>query len=444
MRKTNMLNKTLSKQKKRPPEEPSTRRMDNDHDIFLRALMNIMALVKLQLEYVVPIEMRQYMDFSTLKPVPDTHVDDKLLYSASDCIFECDFLRSTLPLKYRSVKKMPKLCFYFLIEGKSSAPSVPIDFQIEAYRRMMWLRDKKNKKFPGIVVPIIIYNGQDAWRKKKIYDRFESFLPQEVLSFLPNPRYLVIDLHDLPDEVIRNAIDLGALRGAYLALKHGHEESYFKDEIKNLLKFADGFDTKDLLDSFIQMLLEYIQRRSKLSETEIHNIVLNSNDKDMRTKIKTVFEGIEERATAAGIALGEAKSEDKVKEAQAAAKAAKAEAKAQIKEAQAQVKEAEAKAKETEAKAKETEAKAKETEAKAKETEAKAKEEARIATAAAQAQIEKAQTQATIAIINERMLRTAIATLIKTVGMTDAQLMETLNASADLVASVRAEMDANK
>jgi Putative transposase, YhgA-like len=436
MKKTNLLNKPLPKQKKRPPKEPSTQRMDNDHDIFLRALMSIMALVQLQLEYVVPVELRQYMDFSTLKPVPDTHVDDKLSYSASDCIFECDFLRSTLPLKYRSIKKMPKLCFYFLIEGKSSAPSVPIDFQIEAYRRMMWLRDKKNKKFPGIVIPIIIYNGKDAWRKKKIYDRFEWFLPQEVLSFLPNPKYLVIDLHDLPDEVIQNEVNLGALRGAYLAMKHGHEESYFKDKIPNLLKFAEGFDTKDLLDSFIQMLLEYIQRRSKLSETEITNIVLNSNDKDMRTKIKTVFESIEERATAEGIALGEAKSEDKVKEAQAEAKKAKEEARIAKAEAKEEARIAKAEAKEE-----------------ARIAKAEAKEEARIAKAEAKIEIEKAKAEFQIAkskqetaqaIINEQMLRTAIAALIKAADMTDEQLMNTLNAPAELVASVRVEMDAKK
>jgi hypothetical protein len=403
-----------------------------------------MALVQLQLEYVVPVELRQYMDFSTLKPVPDTHVDDKLSYSASDCIFECDFLRSTLPLKYRSIKKMPKLCFYFLIEGKSSAPSVPIDFQIEAYRRMMWLRDKKNKKFPGIVIPIIIYNGKDAWRKKKIYDRFESFLPQEVLSFLPNPKYLVIDLHDLPDEAIQNEVNLGALRGAYLALKHGHEESYFKGEIKNLLKFADGLAPKELLDSFIQMLLEYIQRRSKMSETEITNIVLDSNDKDMRTKIKTVFEAIEERATAAGIALGEAKSEDKVKEAQAEAKKAKEAARIAKAEAREEARIAKEEARIAKAEARE-EARIAKVGAQAAQAEI---EKAQAQIEKAQAQIETAQAQATTnkveAIINERMLRTAIATLIKTVGMTDAQLMETLNAPAELVASVRVEMDAKK
>jgi uncharacterized membrane protein YqiK len=247
-------------------------------------------------------------------------------------------------------------------------------------------------------------------------------LPQEVLSFLPNPRYLVLDLHDLPDEVIQNALNLGALRGAYLAMKHGHEESYFKDEIQNLLKFAEGFDTQDLLDSFIKMLLEYIQRRSKLSETEIKNIVLNSNDKDMRTKIKTVFEAIEERATAAGIALGEAKSEDKVKEAQAEAKAAKLEAKV----AKLEAKKAEIGAKKAEAEAKKAEAEAKKAEAEAKKAEAKAK---------------KAEE---LAHLNEMVVRIAIAVLLKTDSMTETQLMEMLSVSADLVASVRAEMDAKK
>jgi hypothetical protein len=319
-------------------DTPKPRRLDNDHDVFLRGLMAIKQLVIIQIKYILSKTLLPYVDWSSLKPVPETFVDTKLRYIASDCIYECDLLRSALPDDLRSKPDLPQMRFCFLMEGKSSAAKEPIDFQVEDYRKSIWVKDLKSKRFLGIVLPILIYNGEYAWNRKKVYDYFKSYLPPELLAMIPNLPLLLIDLHKLTDAEIAANVELGALRSAYLALKHGHDPEYFKRETKTLFKFAvdsDELMPKDLLSDFLKMLSEYIQRRSQMTETEIINIVLDSNNENMVAKVRTMFDVFEEK----GIAIGEAKSE------------------AKIKQAEAKIQEVEAKAKETEAKAKETEAK---------------------------------------------------------------------------------------
>jgi hypothetical protein len=335
----------MGKKKSKVPKaaaKPQSRRLDNDHDIFLRGLLSVLALVIKKLEYVLPSSIRPYVDLATLKPAAETSVDGKMRYLASDCVYECALQRMALPEPYRSEFDLPSMRFCFLMEGKSSAPSEPIDFQLEDYRKAIWSKDLKNKLFMGIVIPILIYSGKYAWNKRKAYDYFKKYLPIELLDFIPNPNYLVIDLHDITDKEIIESTDLGALRSAFLALKHGHNPDYFENAIPDLFKFVlddDAVAPTYLLEEFLKLLSAYIQRRSKMTETQIINIALKSTDENMATKVKTMFDIVEERALKQGIALG------------------KAESQAIIKEAEAKVKETEAKAKETEAKAKEMEQK---------------------------------------------------------------------------------------
>ncbi len=159
---------------------------------------------------------------------------------------------------------------------------------------------------------------------------------------------------------------------------------------------ADSTDSeaKYLLHEFLKLLSAYIQRRAKMSEQEIIETVLKSKNQVMATKVRTMFDIVEERGIEKGIAIGEAKSEDRIKQAEAKVKEVEEKAKAKVKE--------------TEAKAKETEAKAKETEAKAKETEAK--------------------------------MSAMIKILMLTTPMTDAQFVQQFKLSEDFVVTIRKEI----
>jgi Putative transposase, YhgA-like len=407
--------------RKKPPSKPILPAPVNDHDALVRGLWSIGDFVHKQLHYGLPERVRKYMDFKGLRPLPDTHVNPKLRTSASDGIYECPLLVSALPEPYRSMPQLPKLRFCILMEAKSSIPSEPLDFQMESYRKALWRRDLANDEFPSIIIGILIYNGERAWKTKTIYAAFEPYLPSDLLGLIPKTEYFTIDLFQTTDPELENSIELGELRTAYLALKHGHDPEFLKANAKFLFKFALDLKPKNLLHLFLRWVSEYIQRRTKLSEPEFVHLL--TDDSEMSTQFKTVFELIEER-TAARFAGDLKKAATELKKEKALAKQAKIEA-VKAKDAEVKAKEelakAEAKTKETEVKAKETEAKAKETEAKAKETEAKAKET-------------EAKAAAEVKVI--------IKTLMRTLHLTDEQLVTQFAFSAALVASVRAELNA--
>ncbi len=156
----------------------------------------------------------------------------------------------------------------------------------------------------SIVVPILIYHGSVEWDKKRLFDYFEPFLPEVLLKFIPKDEYVVIDIQAMSDSQIEEAVNLGELRAAFIALKHGHDGEYFKKNMKKVLKFVKSIPTKELLEMYYQMLLEYIQRRSEMENEAFNNMVEQSNEEEMATTFKTIFETAREEAFEQGVGQG--------------------------------------------------------------------------------------------------------------------------------------------
>ena len=121
----------------------------------------------------------------------------------------------------------------------------------------------------------------------------------------------MIDIQGTSEEEIEKMVDLGILRGAFIALKHGHEKNFFKKDMEKVLKFVETLPIQYVFQSFFKMLLEYMQRRSDLEDAEFNKIVEQKLEPDMVTNFKTIFENAEERAEKRGeqkgIAIGEQK-----------------------------------------------------------------------------------------------------------------------------------------
>ena len=54
---------------------------------------------------------------------------------------------------------------------------------------------------------------------------------------------------------------------------------------------------KELFDTYLRMLYEYMQRRSKLNNEQFQKVVEQSNSEDMVTQFKTIFQVAREEAT---------------------------------------------------------------------------------------------------------------------------------------------------
>jgi Putative transposase, YhgA-like len=190
---------------------------------------------------------------------------------------------------------------------------------MDDYVKSIQMVDINNKQPPSIVIPILIYNGAKKWKYKRLIDYFAKYLPQTILDYIPCPKYIIIDLQAMSDADIAAALDLGELRAAFMALKHAHDKEFFQNNLEEILKFAEDSKPSLLFQTYLRMLMEYSQRRSKLDSDKFDTIVeqLKPN-KDMATRFKTIFEVAEDKAEAKGlqkgIALGEAKAQQLAQE----------------------------------------------------------------------------------------------------------------------------------
>ena len=306
---------------------------NKDHDIFVRGILSFTALVEKLLRFMIPEDLKYYIDFSTLKMMPDSHITEKLRISYSDTIYEASLNLNALAEEVRNDPNLPEFRFCFLKEFKSSKPKEPIDFQIEDYSLSIKRHDLKNNRQPSIVIPILIYHGAEAWESKRLYDTFERYLPAKILEYIAYPKYLILDLQAMPDDAIKEAIGLGELRAAFLALKHAQDKKFFKHNLAEILSFVELSSPSVLFQTYLKMLMEYSQRRSGLDDDTFNKVIEQLNP-DLEMASKTIFDRAEERAFARGEAQGEAKADQKVQEAdqkvqEIAQKAQEAEQKAQ-------------------------------------------------------------------------------------------------------------------
>jgi hypothetical protein len=273
-----------------------TKGRNRDHDLFIKGILGLHELVLLLLFRYIPKSAQHYINFPTIRKLSDAHVSNKLLAQYSDSIHECELIKEHFPEHLRNNPDFPAMRLCFLWEAKSHKPNQFIETQVEPYRYEVVNLDKKNKKHPSIVIPIILYHGATKWEKKMLYDHFKDILPPDLLEFIPHPKYIVIDIQNTTKDEIEQMVDLGVLRAAFLTLKNAHDKNFFKNNMEEPLKFVEEMPTEYVFQEFFKMLLEYMERRSGLDSDEFNLKVEQNLNKGMVASKKTMFERAEERA----------------------------------------------------------------------------------------------------------------------------------------------------
>ena len=280
---------------------------DRDHDIFIKGILTLHEFVLALLYRFLPQTIQKYADFSTLKLFSSTHISNKLLAQYSDHIHECALLKSNLPPEYQNLPDLPVFRFCFLWEHKSSKPNEPIESQTDRYKYAILDDDKKNKRVPSIVIALLIYHGKEKWDKKLVYEQLAPYLPADLLEYVAYPKIIAIDIQAMSPKEIAEMVDLNVLRAAFIALKNAHDKEFFQQYPEEILKFVENSPIDYLFQSFFEMLLEYMQRRSELEEAEFNKNIEQKMNQDMGTQVRTMFERAREEGAAEGEARGEAR-----------------------------------------------------------------------------------------------------------------------------------------
>ena len=222
----------LCKYHNRSKDNMTKRDKPKHEQLFRKALENPMVANEL-IEAHLPKDVLDIMDMSSLKPEKESFVEADLTNSVSDVLFSAKFNGNNGYI-------------YLLLEHQSTQDRF---MAFRLFKYMVNICDRyrldnpKTQHLP-LIYPLVIYNGV----KKKynvprnLWDLFnDRILAKEFWT----KDYQVVNLHEIPDEELKNRIWSGILE---FFMKHIHERQLLKrwQEIAYLLaeltKVTIGYD----------------------------------------------------------------------------------------------------------------------------------------------------------------------------------------------------------
>jgi predicted transposase/invertase (TIGR01784 family) len=167
------------------------------------------------------------------------------------------------------------------------------------YMLGIWEQSEKSGNPLPPVIPVVLYNGQGVW---KVRDFTQSFpdLPDRLRPFLPEFRFLLLDLAREPIETLRDRFQSRSVRLAIELMR----AIFTASEVARLLERLapdDGPADRDLAYRFLRVVLRYIFKRSDVGHREALSLTLHPETRELTM---TLEEQILLRGEARGIEKG--------------------------------------------------------------------------------------------------------------------------------------------
>ena len=279
-------------------KEPSnTTKIYTPHDAFFKFQFSSVDRARDFFETYLPKEALKFFQFDKMQAESSEFISEKLKKLLSDALF-------SVPIKGTDAY------IYVLCEHQSTAQELMM-FRFESYKIEIMKKhlDKGNKKLP-IILPVLLYQGED----NKVYpysmDYFDCFEEPEIAKELASYAVQLVDLSAMSDQEI---IDHGKVNLMFqLVMKHARDRNFGKTLLKLIKdnpKFKQSFivATEDELKAFFYYVLD--QERGESNSVEI----ITELDKvaELGDRLMNLRQYIEKKNQALGEARGEARGEDK-------------------------------------------------------------------------------------------------------------------------------------
>lgn len=234
-------------------------RTQSPHDEFFKEIFGDLDRARDFLRDTLPSDVRELLDLSRIERESESFLSEELAETYADLVFSCPLADSTALVA-------------ILLEHKSWAPKHP-HLQLLSYMLGIWQRAEKSGKPLPVVIPIVLYQGREAWTVRSLSQSIES-LPDRLRTFLPDFSFLLIDLFRIPGEELRAHY---GNRSVLLAMEL-MKAIFTRDEVKALMERltpADGPLDHDLAMRFLRVVLRYIFRRSDTDASEALSFALH-------------------------------------------------------------------------------------------------------------------------------------------------------------------------
>jgi predicted transposase/invertase (TIGR01784 family) len=228
----------------------------NPHDKFFKeALAQPGAALAFLRDYLPP-EVVVQLDLTTLTPSKDSFVDAWLQEYFADLVFEVE-LRD---------RRAAYVCFLF--EHKSYVdPWAPL--QVLHYMVLAWRYGMHQYGRLAPVIPIVVYHGVSPWRAPRNFHALFD-LPETLLPYVPEFRYLLNDLSTYSDEELKRSAEIGV---ALLVMKHIFRPD-LRARLPEVFRLWYTMQQQEHALGYLEAVLRYVVFAGKeISEDDVRQVL---------------------------------------------------------------------------------------------------------------------------------------------------------------------------
>lgn len=267
------------------PPPPLAPFPDTPHDEFFKEIFGDLDHARDLLRGILPTDLLELLDLDQLQREDASFLTANLAEDFADLVFSCPAQGGVAWVA-------------LLLEHKSWAPRHP-HLQLLAYMLGIWERSEKQGLPLPPVIPLVLYNGQGAWKVRELIQSFPG-LPDRLRPFLPEFQFLLLDLARESVEPLRHRFHNRSVRLAIELMRSIFTASEVAKLLERLVP-EDGPPDRDLAHRFLRVVLRYIFKRSDVGHREALSLTLHPETRELTM---TLEEQILLRGEARGIEKG--------------------------------------------------------------------------------------------------------------------------------------------
>jgi hypothetical protein len=268
-----------------PPNDLAPHQMD---DKVFRITLQQKDAVTLLLTEFVPLSLRQHIDLDALELDNTEYVTKELKKLQSDVVWKSKFQDSELRI-------------ILLLEHKKELKK-ELFVQLLLYLCCIWLYDVHEKRPFSCILPIVVHQGAGGqiWETRDFHSFFEH-IPAEFLKYLPNFKFLLMNVQLEPNQKILKLPEENLLRALFLMFKCGTDEAQIKQFFGEIFKF---YQNQPHLHEMMQLYLIYLMASANISIEEIMTLMESISPKS-KDDIMTTYEVLVSKGKVLGREEGE-------------------------------------------------------------------------------------------------------------------------------------------
>ena len=231
----------------------------NIHDKFFKSTFSHVEVAKGFIYEFVNKEISSLIIPSSFQLQSSSYVNKKLKETFSDIVYQV------------KTKNETPLLISFLFEHKSY-PDNHLVLQLLQYMINAWEQMYRNKQELHLIIPVVIYHGEEKWEYKKLDDTVKIPNPK-LAKYLAKFEYHFSNVNNFSEERLLGIAKFMKLRNTLLTLKNGRNETYVTQNMRKLFINAEKFVGDTRGTNFLETIFVYLLNVHQFDDDTLDQLI---------------------------------------------------------------------------------------------------------------------------------------------------------------------------